>query len=499
MKRRLSAVLATCLLPVFFSAAEPEAVEPAPSTATVAAATAGTSTNPPATGPVYVIPVDNMIERGLLYVVRRGLDQAERDHAAAVVLHMNTPGGSVAVTEEIIRLLMALPRETRTFTFVDTDALSAGALISLTTGTIYMAPGSRIGASAIVTPFGDIQEGDMKEKLVSSLVALVSAAAQRQGHDPALVEAMIRRSAGYTIGGEEICPKGELLTLTDLEAARVVNDGTRERPILSAGTVSTLEDMLRREALDAAPRIELSVTWSEHAARWIETFGVLFLIGGILGLYIEFKLPGFGLPGVIGIVCLAIFFWGHHVAGLAGAEEVLIFLLGATLLAVEIFLIPGFGVVGITGLALMVMALVLAMLHHVPGGPLLPPVTDVAHAVGSVSAALIAAFVLGLMLARWLPETRAFSRVALAKAVSREDGYTAAAEDRGLIGARGAADTDLRPGGIAAIGGRRGDVVSRGEFIARGTPIVVADVHGSRIVVDRAGAMDPGGGNNPAV
>lgn len=482
MKRRYFALLAACLLPAVLPAEEPAAVE-----APAAAA-----------GPVFVIPVDDMIERGLLYVLRRGLDQAEREHASAVVLHMNTPGGSVAVTEEIIRLLMALPRTIRTFTFVDTDALSAGALIALTTGTIYMAPGSRLGASAIVTPFGDIKDGDMKEKLVSSLVALVSSAAERQGHDPALVEAMVRRDAGYTVGTEQISPKGQLLTLTEIEAARIVDDGKQKRPILSAGTVADLGEILRRERLDPARVVTLSVTWSERIARWIEAFSVLFLIGGILGLFVEFKLPGFGLPGILGITCLAIFFWGHHVAGLAGAEEVLVFLLGVALLAVEIFLIPGFGVVGATGLTLIVTSLVMAMLRHIPGGPAIAPVNDLAYALSRVSAALIIAFLLALVMGRWLPKTTAFNRVALAGAVSRAAGYTAAAEDRGLLGAEGVADTDLRPGGIATLGDRRLDVVSRDGYILRGTPIVVAEVHGSRIVVDTVRASAVYGANPPA-
>jgi membrane-bound serine protease (ClpP class) len=431
-----------------------------------------------------VIPVSGMIERGLLYVLRRGLTQAEREGAGVVILHMDTPGGKVNVTEDIIRLLVALPSSVRTITFVDPDALSAGALIAMSTDEIYMAPGSRIGASAIVTAFGDIKDGDMKEKFVSSLVALASSAAERKGHDPALVEAMIRREAEYRIGDEVLCPAGELLTLTDLDAVRIVGEGDEARPLLAAGTVKTLDELIRAIGREGLPVHTIQVTWSERIARWVELFGFLFLLGGILGLYIEFKIPGFGLPGVAGILCLAVFFWGHHVAGLAGMEELLLFILGAALLAVEIFVIPGFGVTGIAGIALMFGALLMAMVQFDPLGGWMPTSAgQFQTALITLTGSILGAFVAGVLLARYLPGTQAFSHIALGASVGSDAGYRASDPTDSLIGLRGVAATDLHPGGIGDFGDRRLDVVSQGVFIAKGAPIAIVEGHGSRIVV----------------
>ncbi len=454
--------------------------------AAVAQATtpAGPAGHPPPL--VYILPVDGPIERGLLYVLRRGVAEAGREQADAILLHMHTPGGAVNVTEEIIRLMVDLPPNVRSLTFVDKDALSAGALIALSTGAIYMAPGGRIGASAVVTPFGDLKDGDMKEKVVSSLVALVASAAERQGHDPKIVQAMIRKDAGYTVGGETLCPRGELLTLTDSEAAREVTVDGKTRRILSAGTARNLDDVLDQAGLKGARVVRLTVTWAEQAARWIERLSILFLAAGILGIYVEFKVPGFGLPGMLGIAALAVFFWGHHIAGLAGAGELLVFLLGVVLLGVEIFLIPGFGVAGIAGIALIVAALVMAMLPSAPGNMALPPLAHLLAALTTTSAAFILAFAGAALIGRYLPETGLFGRLVLKASIGHDRGYQASVPSDTLVGVSGVAVTDLRPSGIAMVNGRRIDVVSHEGYVSQGAAIVVAEARGSHIVVKRA-------------
>ena len=108
---------------------------------------------------VYIIPIKGVIERGLLHIVHRGIDEAVATKADAIIFDMDTPGGRVDVTEEIIRTMIDLPTNITTYTFINKDALSAGSMIAISTGHIYMSPGSRIGASAIVTSSGDIEEG----------------------------------------------------------------------------------------------------------------------------------------------------------------------------------------------------------------------------------------------------------------------------------------------------------------------------------------------------
>lgn len=428
-----------------------------------------------------------MIERGLLYVVRRGLNDAVKNHAAAVIFDMDTPGGSVGVMEEIIRLLVDLPSDIKTYTFVNKDALSAGALIAMATDEIYMAPGSRIGASAVISILGDIKEGDMKEKIVSATLALVSSAAEHKGHDPRIVEAMMRKEYEFKLGDKVLCAVGQLLTLTDTAAEQMVPFGNEgeTRPLLSKGTVSSLYELQDKIGLTNSDIKTLHTTAAEQIARYIEMFSVIFLVGGLLGLYIEFKTPGFGVPGLTGIVLLAIFFWGHNIAGLSGIGEVILFLAGVSLLLVEIFLIPGFGFVGVTGILLIATSLIMALIPHYSWEPLFAPKPAyLQNAVLVVGATFLISLTLMLLLARLLPETKTFKQVMLGTELKDEQGYQASPSTVNLEGTKGIAETALRPAGIGAFGDQRLDVVTHGDFIDKGKQIVIAETHGNRIVVE---------------
>ena len=432
----------------------------------------------------YIVPIKGMIERGLLYVVRRSLAEAVDNNIDAIIFDMDTPGGRLDTTEEMIRMLMDLPEDIKTFTFVNRDALSAGALIAVATDNIYMAPGSRIGASALVSMFGDIKEGDLKEKHVAATVALVSTAAQRKGHDRELIEAMIRRDAEYKIGEKVISPTGHLLVLTDTDASQMVGEEGKQRPLLSRGTVKDLTQLREQIGLADAEIREITFSGAEKIARWIEMLSVLFLAGGLLGLYIEFKTPGFGVPGILGILLLAVFFWGHNVAGLSGMAEIVIFAIGAILLLIEIFVIPGFGFVGATGIALMVASVLMAMIQHSPGLPWYrPPLDHVETAITVFGIAVIVTVIAAIALARVLPHTTLFDHLAVSAVVH---GHVDLSDDKraeALVGRSGVAVTDLRPAGIAEFGGKRLDVVAEGDFIVKDSTIVIAEVHGNRIVV----------------
>ncbi|MBU3979255.1 hypothetical protein KKE68_06170, partial [Patescibacteria group bacterium] len=152
-------------------------------------------------------------------------------------------------------------------------------------------------ASAVVTITGDIEEGDMKEKIISSTMALVSSAAEHKGHNPKIVEAMMRKESEFKIGEKVICEAGKLLTLTDIDAGQLVGEGDEQKPLLSSGTVKNIDELRAAIGIENSPFKELVITPAEKIARYIELFSILFLAGGILGLYIEFKTPGFGVPG----------------------------------------------------------------------------------------------------------------------------------------------------------------------------------------------------------
>ncbi len=443
---------------------------------------------PASTNLVYVIPIADEIERGLVYVIRRGVAEAQRDGAAAVIFDMNTPGGRVDSAEEIINIIGSLP--IKTCTYVNPNAISAGAIIAFSTDEIYMAPGSRIGDAMpiMLSPVGTPQEipGKIEEKASSYVASLIRSAAQRKGHDEKLAESMVRPDVGYSIGDKVICATNRLLTLTNIEAEQLVERGGVTAPLLSKGTVENREALLARLGLAGAEVRELRVSPAESIARYIEMFSYLLLIGGVLGIYIEFKTPGFGLPGIAGILLLAIWFWGHHVAGLAGMGEVLIFVLGVSLLAVEVFVIPGFGFVGLAGISLIFLSLLMGMVEHYPGARY-PSLSNMQRAVVGLGTSLTLAFVAALVLARFLPKTSLYGNLVLGSEVSASAGYQTAQQTASLVGLKGVADSRLRPAGIGTFGDRRIDVVTQGDFLEKGTPILVVEAHGSRVVVEEIG------------
>lgn len=436
-------------------------------------------------GTVYIIPINDVIDGSLLYVIRRGLNEAEDVQADAIIFDMDTPGGRLDSAEEILGMLRGL--KIPTYTLVNPNAISAGAIIALATDHIYMTPGSKIGDAMpiMLSLFGDIQEVSpgVEEKSTSYVAAMIRAAAQHRGHDPQLAEAMVRRDTEYKIGSEVIAKKGQLLTLTNKDAERRV--GPDQRPLLSEGTVKDLDALLVSIGKQDAEQVVLTVTTAEKLARIIESFSVIILALGLLGLYVEFKTPGFGFPGISGIVLLAIWFWGYHIAGLAGMEEITLFLLGLTLLLIEIFFIPGFGWAGLAGLTLIFVSLLMAMVEYYPGEPWYPTLPKFRIPLTNFGLGTILSAVGLLLVGRYLPRTNAFQKMVLQSATVRKEGFSSSQDTTPLIGHQGVTQTPLRPSGRALFGENLLNVVTRGEFIESNEEIIIAEAHGNRIIVER--------------
>lgn len=427
---------------------------------------------------VYQIPIKDQIEPALLYVIRRGVTEAKKEKADAIVFVMDTPGGGIKEAREIISLIGQI--DVPVYTFVEKEAYSAGAIIALATPHIYMAPGSVIGAATplMMGPIGGIEKlpEAIEEKMTSAVAAMVRAAAEQGGHDPRLGEAMVRRELGYTSGTNVLSKAGELLTLTASEA----------EGILSKGTVKDVAAMLEKAGLPDAEIKTLEVTPAERIARFIAAFAPILLMIGLGGIYIEIKTPGFGLPGIIGTAALVLFFFGHHIAGLAGLEDVVIFIIGFTLLFIEVFVTPGFGVLGISGIALILFSLFSAMTWKIPGHfwPALDGNT-LQHALSNLALGMAGTVALGFFAGKYLPESRIFRPMVLGQNAGKTEGFTAAHDRSDLLDKQGIAEMNLHPAGRALFGGERVNVIARGEFIEKGSAVRVIETSGSRIVVEK--------------
>ena len=425
---------------------------------------------------VYVAPIEGIIDLGLAPYVQRVLNEATDAGAAAVILEINTFGGRVDAAVLIRDAL--LNARVRTVAFVNKRAISAGALISLAAEKIVMADGGTIGAA---TPVQMGQPGapaqPVEEKTVSYVRKEFRATAETRKRPPLIAEAMV--DADVEIPG--LIQKGKLLTLTTEEALKhKVADFRAE----------TIESVLEHLGLAGSQVRRVSPNWAEELVRFLTNpiVSSLLMTIGMLGIILEIRTPGFGVPGVLGITSLGLFFWGHWLVQLAGWEEMLLVGSGLALLVLEVFVIPGFGLAGVLGIGALLAGLSLSLIG---GGATWE---FVIKAVGRVIISIFLALAASLVMLRFLPRLPFGRRLILETGLPAGEGYASApAGDSSWLGKSGTVFSPLRPAGIAEIDGERVDVVSDGEFIDSGTPIVVTRVDGNRIVVRRHRVSTKGG------
>lgn len=429
-------------------------------------------------GPVIVVPIRTEISAAQFFFLRRAVKDAERRQASAIVLDMDTYGGEVKAAIDSMDALMKT--QVPTFTFINSKAISAGSMIALATQKIYMAPTAVIGAAAPVLAGGQDLAKTMEEKTVSSLAAMARAASQKNGHNAEIAEAFINKEKEIKIGDATIHAGGSLLTLSAEEAAKTY-DG---KPLLAAGVAGTLEDVLARAELRGVVE-RLEPTGFEQLALWITALSPLLMLGGIIGAYIEFKTPGFGVPGIIGLICFALFFAGHFIAGLAGWEVVACFAIGVALVVGELFLHPGTVIPGLVGALMMFGALIWAMIDRYPSQPLWPSEEMLLRPAINLGIAILGSGALIAVLVRYLPASPFYRRVALVSALPSGDAAAVTEPARRItLGMVGKATTTLRPSGKADFGGHLCDVVSDGNYIEAGVPVRVVQIEGARMVVE---------------
>ena len=428
---------------------------------------------------VVVVPIKGEISQARFFFLRRALKEAERENAKAVVLDMDTYGGSLDACTEMQKALSQV--KVRTLTYINPNAMSAGALIALSTKEIYMAPISAIGAAAPVMAGGQDLPKTLEDKEVSAFSKYFASAAEKNGHNPQIARAFIDKNQAVVIGGETIHEKGSVLTLSAQEAVRVV-DG---KPLLAAGIATSIPDLLEKAKLQGTVR-QLEPTGFELLAFWVTMLSPLFLLGGILGAYMEMKMPGTALPGICSVICFTIFFVGHYVAGLAGWEAPLLFIIGLALVLSELLIHPGTILPGLIGALLMIASLVWAMVDRYPDAPLMPDAALLVMPLLKLTAALVLAAVAIFFMAKYLPKTPLFQGLVLA---SRNPAGAALPVDKSqytrlMPGAEGITRSILRPSGKAAFEGELYDVITEGQFVDPGTRVRVVAVEGARIVVE---------------
>lgn len=402
---------------------------------------------------VYVIPIEKEVERGLEAFLTRATEEAREEGADHIIFEIDTPGGRVDSAGQISKLLQNL--DIPTTSYVVNQAYSAGSYIALNTDSIYMKPQATMGASGVITSDGNAAD----QKAQSAWIAAMKSAAESKGRDPLYAAAMADKSIDLP---ELDAGEGEFLTLGPSSALEVG---------YSEGTIEDRVELLHELGLSEAKIIEKETTLSEEIARFLTNPVVIPILLSVasLGLVVELYSPGFGVPGIMGLVSLVLFFYGHIVAGLAGMEAIILLVLGIVLIIAEIF-VPG-GIMGLLGIGAIIGSLFLSGY-------------DLGHMSMSIGIAFLVTLVVSVILFRRMGMDKGiFRHIILKDQTTTEQGYVSSVNRLELIGLEGVTVTPLRPAGTAVFENERLDVVSEGGFIGENQKVKVVKVEGVRIVV----------------
>lgn len=474
---------------------------------------AGTRAMEPAAQAV-VVPIHGDIDPPLVVFLRRSIERARELGADTVIFDIDTFGGRVDSALQIANLIGS-QTDLHTVAYVRLRpegtgvSWSAGALISMATDQIFMAPGTSIGAAAPVlqAPGGGAESAD--EKTVSAVRTQMAALAEKNGYPVAVAVAMVDSSAEVI----ELFVDGELqvVTVSDAEdierratqdgvtteRGRVISEagkllsltaGEMARLGISSGTPEDFDALYEKLSLDAGQVVFLERDTADRLVAFLTggAFTSLLIIVGLGALFFEVTSPGFGLPGTVAILCFSVLFTGNFLLGQVGSVELILFLIGLVLLLLEVLVIPGFGVAGISGIVLVISSLVLSQQDFIV------PDFDWQWAmlqrnVLMVLASTVGAFVAFGVAAYALKRSIGFTRLSLQTTADASLGYTVqgAEVSTQYLGKGGIAVTTLRPSGTAEIDGELVTVEADGEFLDRGTAVEVIRIDGNRIVVRR--------------
>jgi len=408
---------------------------------------------------VYVLTIDSEIHAKSARTLDKALEEAERIKAGVFLMRLNTFGGALDAADRMRTALLEAPFTT--VSFIDHQAASAGALISLACDSIYMSPGSTVGSATVVNQTGE----PMPEKYQSYMRSLMRATAEETGRDPVLAEQMVN--------GEKI------VSLTTQEAVQIgFSQGQAEN-------ISQVVDMMGYAHCEIH---EYKETWLDKIIGFflLPLVQGLLLMGIIGGVFFELKTPGVGFPLGLAVVCAIFYFSPLFLEGMVQYWEAIVLILGVILLFLEIFITPGFGVLGILGIIAVGVGLTFSMIANwvfefegpFPWKSLLTPV-----AVVSLSG--LAAMSTLLFSIHMLFPTRAFNHIALRQDLKTDEGFVGVPVLEGIqIGQEGVAFTDLRPAGKVTINGKWVEARAAVGYITKSTKVKVVRIEGGVIFVE---------------
>ncbi|HZJ74419.1 MAG TPA: NfeD family protein [Perlabentimonas sp.] len=422
---------------------------------------------------VYKVNIMEEIMPSAWRFIQRGFKEASELDADIMLIHLNTYGGLVDVADSIRTKI--LNSRIPVWVFIDNQAASAGALISIAADSIYMRQGASIGAATVVNQTGE----KAPDKYQSFMRGIMRSTAEAKGkypviengdtiykwrRNPKIAEAMVDES----IFIEGLIDTGKILTFTTEEAMLW---GYCE------GKAESIEALLTHAGIDNYELVEFKPTAVDKIIGFLTSpvisgLLIMLIVGGI---YFELQTPGVGFPLVIAILGAILYFAPHYIEGLTEHYEIVVFIIGLVLVALEIFVIPGFGIAGISGILLIIIGLTVAMIDNDIFRDAKPfSWIEILKPLAIVSVSLLTGIVTSIILSRKLLTSPTFPSLALSSSLTKEDGYVGIDKrQKDTVGKTGVAVTVLRPSGRVQIEDRIFDAVSEDGFIDKDESIKV--------------------------
>jgi membrane-bound serine protease (ClpP class) len=417
---------------------------------------------------IMLMDIKAEIDPRMTRYVDLALKHAEDIDAEIIVIEMDTYGGVLTDAKDIVDKILSV--KVPVWVFINSDAASAGALISIACDSIYMAPGASIGAATVVDGNGE----RAPDKYQSYMRSIMRSTAEVNNRDPAIAEGMVDERVEL----DSIKKPGQVITLSTNEAIRY---GYCE------AKVGSFEDILARNNITShdIDHFELGLT-DRVVNFFLNPFisGLLILII-LAGIYFEMQAPGLGFAGGAALIAVVLYLVPYYLNGLAENWEILALFAGFGLIGIELFVIPGFGVIGIAGITTVVCSLVLIMVNNDAFDLEFVSLNDLILAFASSLGGVLGGVVLLFVAGSRISDTRFYKRIALTDTHESKAGYTSNFNKEVMVGKRGVAQTVLRPSGRVVIDGNLYDAFTRGEYVNPGEPVEVILESGSSLQVKR--------------
>jgi len=418
---------------------------------------------------VYKFDIKEEIAPPVMHKTQKAFKEAHEKNADLVLIHMNTYGGMLDAADSI--RTMILKSTIPVYVFIDNNAASAGALISIACDSIYMHPGANIGAATVVDQSGK----PVPDKYQSYMRSLMRSTAETKGRDPKIAQAMV--DPRMFVPG--ISDSGQVLTFTAREALKYH---------FCEGIANNVEEVLKHANIKHYEIIEQEFSGIERIIfflvnPFVSGILIMIIIGGI---YFELQSPGIGFPLAASVIAAMLYFAPLYLEGLAEHWEIILFIVGVILLAIEIFVIPGFGVPGILGIIFILMGLTLSMIGNVGFDFTGVELSGLIKAFFIVISSMFISILLSFYVSKKIFTSTVFGHLALDSVQKQEDGYTSSDKMyKTMIGKQGLAHTVLRPAGKVEINDEIYDATAESGYIQKGDKIIVTGYQTSQLFVRR--------------